>query len=151
MGSPLCSPFPRISQLCLALVLLAAAASVAGGQERPSVAYVVPAAIRAGHAQEITLLGRSLQDVTGLLADIRLDARLVKRGADKVTFRVTAPRDAWLGLHQVRAVTKAVVSAPRLVVVDELPLISQQPGNHSPDRAQAIALPTTIVGQTARG
>src|SRR5207249_2124006 len=100
---------------------------------------------------EITLHGRNLQAVTGLLADIAFDARLLKRSADQATFLVKASKDAWLGIHQLRALAPDTLSPPRLFVVDELPLVPQVPGNHSPARAQPIPLPAVLAGQTRKG
>src|SRR5262249_45587364 len=132
-------------------LLLAAAPARGRAQERPEVAYIVPAAVRAGHWQEITLHGRNLQSVTGLLADVPLEAKLLKRSAEQVAFRVKAPKNAWLGIHQLRALTAESVSMPRLFVVDELPLVRQRAGNHSMAQAQPINLPAAVVGQTSKG
>ncbi len=113
-------------------------------------AYLVPPAVRAGHVQEITLHGRNLQDVTGLLADVPLAVQVLERSPAQARFRVTASQDTWPGIHQLRAVTVQTVSAPRLFVVDDLPLIAQMSSNHSFAEAQMLVLPAAVVAQTSQ-
>ncbi|HMC66103.1 MAG TPA: hypothetical protein VKI65_14285, partial [Gemmataceae bacterium] len=95
--------------------------------------------------------GRDLQSVTGLLADMPLETKLLQRSGERATFRVKPPHDAWLGIHQLRALTSESASMPRLFVIDELPLIRQRAGNHSMAQAQPLSLPAAVAGQTSRG
>jgi hypothetical protein len=121
------------------------------GQDRPEVNYLVPPALQAGKAQEVTLHGVQLQEVTSLLADIPLAATCLERRPTQVRFRVTPARDAWVGIHQLRALTRYTVSAPRLFVLDELPVAQQQGDNHSREAAQPIVLPASVAGHTRAG
>src|SRR5262249_11904009 len=110
-------------------LFLAAVPGSVRAQERPDVAWIVPAAVRAAHWQEIRVQWRNLQSVTGLLADSPLETTLLYRSAERAAFRVKPPKNAWLGIHQLRALTAESVSMPRLFVVDELPLVRQRAGN----------------------
>lgn len=121
------------------------------GQERPYVAYLDLPVVRPGYPQKITLHGRNLQEVTGLLADTQLDVELIDRKSAVATFRVIPLADAWLGMHMVRAVTPAAVSPPQLFLIDELPPVEQNGNNHSPGEAQSVTVPAAVVGRTTQG
>src|SRR5690349_4749533 len=104
---------------CVPIIAAALAAGPARTQERPQVSHVVPPVLEAARTQEVTLHGRHLQGVTGLLADVPLSATCLERTPTRARFRVTPPRDAWPGLHQLRAYTADSVSPPRLFLLDE--------------------------------
>src|SRR5207249_2528606 len=50
-----------------------------------------------------------------------------------------------------RALTADAVSGPKLFVLDELPVVRQQGGNHSRADAQAITVPAAMAGHTRAG
>jgi hypothetical protein len=132
-------------------VVAALASGPACGQERPEVTHVTPPVLEAGRTQEVTLHGRHLRGATGLLADVPLSATCLERTPTRARFRVMPARGAWLGLHQVRAYTADSVSAPRLFLLDELPLVRQRGGNHSAADAQRLTLPASVAGRTHPG
>jgi hypothetical protein len=136
---------------CVPAVVAALASGPARGQERPHVTHITPPVLQAARTQEVTLHGRHLQAVTGLLADVPLSATCLERTPTRARFRVTPPREAWLGLHQARAYTADSVSAPRLFLLDELPVVRQRGGNHSPADAQRLSLPASVAGRTRPG
>jgi len=136
---------------CLPLVVGALVSGPLRGQDRPQVTYLDPPVLRGAHAQEITLHGRHLQAATGLLADVPLPATCLERSPTRARFRVTPPAMPWLGIHQLRALAADAVSAPALFVLDELPVVRQQGGNHSRPDAQALTVPASVAGHTRPG
>src|SRR5437762_700271 len=151
-GSPTLGGLARqVRAWCVPAVVAALASGPAHGQERPHVTHVIPPVLEATRTQEVTLHGRHLRAVTGLLADVPLSATCLERTPTRARFRVTPAKGAWLGLHQVRAYTADSVSAPRLFLLDELPLVRQRGGNHSPADAQRLTLPASVAGRTHAG
>src|SRR4051812_46031650 len=104
----------QVRTWCVSVVVAVLASGPSCGQERPYVTHVTPPVLEVARTQEVTLHGRHLQAVTGLMADVSLSATCLERTPTRARFRVTPPRNAWLGLHQVRAYTVDFVSAPRL-------------------------------------
>ncbi|HUG91109.1 MAG TPA: PPC domain-containing protein, partial [Planctomycetaceae bacterium] len=60
--------------------------------------------------------------------------------------RITVPAEAAVGVHGLRVVTQAGVSALRLFVVDDLPSVAAKTDNKSRDAAQELALSVAVDG-----
>jgi hypothetical protein len=63
-----------------------------------------------------------------------------------VRFKVTIPAGVPLGNHDVRVVTPGGISNPRVFVVGDLPEILEKEPNNDVDKAQRVAMNTTVHG-----
>lgn len=66
-----------------------------------------------------------------------------------VTFQLTVPADAPVGMFGARVVTDAGISDARPWVVDDLPIVLESGNNITIDQAQAVELPIAIDGVIA--
>ena len=141
----------RWMRRCLYLIG-AVFAGTGWSQESPQAAYCIPPVLRAGGTQEVVVHGRDLHKVTGLLADMPVESRLLGQDSTSATFRVTVPGSVWLGIHQIRLVGADSVSAPRLVLIDELAAVRQADGNQLPSQRKASPSrpPSTATRRPAR-
>lgn len=133
-------------------VLAAAATAVVQAQSPPSISLTTPSAVRPGQATDLTFHGGNLAGARALWlsfpAEIALSPDVENNGQDaaKVTYRITLPDDAPLGIGGVRVVTAGGVSAPRLLMVDDLPTITDNGQNKSTESAQELTLPVAVDG-----
>ncbi len=158
-------------------LLLAAGITALLGQQAnaqtpapPLITQVLPAGGQAGTAFEVKVTGQGLEQVEGLhfgFPGTQVEvlgtqkpgaAPQMQRGggggqkpANVVTqlFKVTLPKDAPRGFHDVRVLTKAGISNSRTFVVsDHMEIVEEEPNDDLP-KAQRIALETSIHGVIA--
>jgi hypothetical protein len=128
--------------------------SVAGlalGQA-PTLSHLVPAGVQPGKATDVVFFGGNLASPTGVWTSVPTTAVLTP-GIDKngtnpanVSYRLTVPADAPLGVAGVRISTGQGVSNLRLLLVDDLPSAAKAGGNKAMASAQAVTPPVAIDG-----
>jgi hypothetical protein len=134
------------SALVATVLALASAASAAP----PVVHELFPAGGRRGTTVDAVFGGADLGGAVTVVGTfpgtvgIRRDA---KPSASSLPVRFVVPPDARSGEYEVRVVTAAGVSAPRIFVVGDLPEVLETEPNNTPSAAQVIALPAVINGR----
>jgi hypothetical protein len=131
------------------------------GLPQPRLLAVSPAGGQAGTAVEVTLTGNDLEAPQKLLFShpgIRSEAAAAQptkpvkpaQGQQpalyEAKFKVTVPADVPPGTYDVRFVSKDGVSNPRAFVVADLPETTEKEPNDDVDKAQEIALNSTVHG-----
>jgi hypothetical protein len=119
----------------------------------PQIARFDPLALAPGKTVELTLYGQSLQDARRLWTTFTARCEFLapadessKKG-EKLLCRVTVPRDAQVGIGAMRLVTGEGVSNPVLVMLDDLPTVTEPSDNHTTELAQSIEWPAAVDGQ----
>ena len=137
---PTALPFGRFASVVFARCFRRDIGSVLPSRKSPGLRLgrCVP-----GEAVDLTITGKDLAGATSLWTSFPAEVSLAPdvkdngKQADRVVFRVKAAANT-LGVGAVRVVTPTGVSPLQLVVVDDLPSVSQDAGNKSPDKAQAV-------------
>ncbi len=115
----------------------------------PELRTVSPAAIQRGTEQLITITGSNLVDITGVVFSGKgLNAKLEQvPNASTVKLKITAAKDAPVGVQEIRLIGKHGLSNCRYLYVDYLPVIAEKEPNTLPEQAQPLEqLPVAITG-----
>jgi len=137
-----------IAPLSIALLL---APPPAMGQA-PGVGFTVPSAIQPGQPTDVTLFGGSLEGAnrlwTSFASQSALTPDLPNNGQEggKVSFRVTVPPDAPVGVGGIRVAGPRGVSDLRLIMIDDLPSVAENGTNKAIEGAQEIAIGSAVDG-----
>jgi hypothetical protein len=147
--------------LCL-LLLPAIGAARAGAQGRvpdaPALNGIEPPSAQAGTAVEVTLTGEKLAGTSALLcryssfpdlfppADRGVKAAILNAADGQARARLTLPKDAPTGLHEIRAVTPQGITAPQYFYVSHDPQVQEKEPNNDPSRANPVELPAALAG-----
>jgi hypothetical protein len=135
------------------VAFLAFSANVTPIAAAPQVAQVDPLALTPGKTTEFTIRGQNLQDARSLWTTFAARCEFVASNDDssqkgeKLVCRVTVPREEQVGVGALRVVTGAGVSNPLLLMLDDLPTISESPDNHAAEKAQSIPWPIAVDGE----
>lgn len=144
----------------------------AGGLPLPRLLYIGPNGAKVGTTVALTLTGSDLDEAQDLLfsspgfkAELEKEPEIKVDPKDKnkkpsrkkaqvgptmsVTFKVTVPPNAPLGLHDVRLVNKWGVSNPRSFTVGDLNEVMEKEPNNDVEQAQRVEMNTTINGVIA--
>lgn len=132
-------------------VLIATAGSVRA-VPAPTLTTVPPIALKQGETVDITVAG---QNLTAVASAPVLDPRGVTvelRPSDKpnpgqLHLKVTASADAALGDREMRLVGPTGVTKPLHVFVSQYPVTFEKEPNNTPEQAQDLTLPATILGR----
>ena len=131
----------------LALALLAASA-LAAGAVAPTLQNTTPSGLQRGTEAELKFNGSRLADAEEVLfyePGVKvLELKEVKDGY--VVARVKLDADCPLGEHKVRIRTKTGVSDFRTFTVGPFPQVEEKEPNNTIDKAQKIALNSTVLG-----
>ncbi len=136
---------------------------LASAQSGPQLLTVFPPGGKAGETVEVTLAGVGFDGEEQLLfsqkgfkaesagAGTKLDPKAKQPGmkgqpAASVKFKVTVPKDAPAGVHDLRVVSKAGLSNPRAFVVSNYIEANETEPNNDVGQAQKIALNSTVNG-----
>jgi hypothetical protein len=139
----------RVVILALAASTLLATASHIRAQV---VSSLTPLALRPGQTQDLVVRGSGLTDARQLWTSFSQKTTLTPgapkngRNPAEVSFRVTVPAQAPLGIYGLRVTTTSGVSPLRLVMLDELPTVHASGANVSRASAQPLSLPTAVEG-----
>jgi hypothetical protein len=108
--------------------------------------------VRAGTATTVSLGGTNLGDTTEILVSIPGAKATVAKDSAKpasVGATVDVPKDAPVGLYQVRVATKHGISNARSICVDDQPEIEKKPGNNKKAAPMPLPGPCTVTGSIA--
>jgi hypothetical protein len=151
----------------LAVAALGAAAAMVHAQTPtgPVVLWTMPTGGQAGTSFALKVTGQNMEGVEGLHFDFpgavvevlgsekAAPAAEMKRPGGKAPggqltqqFKVTLPKDAPLGIHDLRLISKSGISNPRAFVVGDRPEILETEPNDDLPKAQRIALDTSVDG-----
>ncbi|HEY2841977.1 MAG TPA: PPC domain-containing protein [Pirellulales bacterium] len=136
----------------LLAAFLAIGHSASARAQAPSISYTTPHAVAPGQATDIVLFGGGLASPTGAWWSLPVEAvptpGLDKNGTDpaRVSYRVTVPADAAVGIYGLRVATVGGVSNLRLAMVDDLPSANDNGANKTIATAQELTLPIAVDG-----
>jgi hypothetical protein len=120
--------------------------------QSPVVNYSIPSALTPGKTTTLTLVGENLDGATELWtsfpAEVVRDSASNSNATDRVTYRVSVPGDAPLGVGALRLATTRGISAMRMVAIDDLPSIADSGTNKAVVSAQEIGWRTAVDGGT---
>lgn len=139
----------RLSPAVLFLALLPA--SLAHGQA-PTLSHLLPAGVQPGKSVDVVFHGANLAGANKVWAGFPLSAGLTAgiegNGTQpaSVTYRLTLPPDAPLGVAGIRIGTAQGISNVRLVLVDDLTAIAKTGANKSLQTAQPLTPPIAVDG-----
>lgn len=142
----------RVVSALLASLWMAAAVQA----QLPKITYVSPLGLPPGETVDLTLVGDNLAKparlwttlpVTHALADAS-SGNTPKNGTDakRVTYRTSVPKDILPAIYALRLTTGHGVSNLRLVMIDDLPTVSESSTNKSAAQAQPLELPVAVEG-----
>jgi hypothetical protein len=105
-----------------------------------------------GTTLDLTLTGTNLAGPTQLWTSFPAKVTIptdMNNGKDnaKLRVRLEVPKDAPLGFHTLRLATTRGLSNFRLFCIDDLPQVMEGTNNHSKATAQAVAVPSVVVGR----
>jgi hypothetical protein len=157
--SVLVSLFLRCWLLAIALVIVLALDAPAQppppavpDPQAPTLNMPAPVGIQRGTGLDLTLTGTNLADPVTLWTSfparvsIPTDQNNGKDNA-KLRVRLAVPGDAPLGFGSIRVVTRRGVSNLRLFCIDDLPQVLETETNHAQATAQAVPVPSVVVGR----
>jgi hypothetical protein len=141
---------PAVMALALGLALIAAIPAQAGG---PRINDISPLGVQRGATSEVTINGADLSGNPRLIAPfaIRIDPLEPKRQRGGTwVFKATVAAEVALGVYPVRVQTDSGLSNPHLLVVGQLPQVSEKEDNSSFETAQVLpSTPVVVEGQSA--
>ncbi|MBL8867858.1 MAG: hypothetical protein JNK93_20050 [Planctomycetia bacterium] len=108
--------------------------------------------VRPGATTTVTLGGTNLGDATEILVSIPgAKATIAKDSAKPASVGATVevPKDAPVGLYQVRVVSKHGISNARPISVDDLPEVEKKPGNNKKAAPMPLPGPCVVTGAIA--
>lgn len=137
---------------CLITASLVIGHTAVSRAQAPSITYTTPHAVAPGQATDIVLFGGGLANPTGAWWSLPVEATptpgLDKNGTDpaRVSYRVTVPANAAVGIYGLRVATATGVSNLRLAMVDDLPSVNDNGANKTIATAQELTLPVAVDG-----
>lgn len=141
----------RFIAATLAIAVLPPAAQVLA--QPPALTFSVPGAVAPGAPTDLTLFGGNLAGPTGIWsnlpgAKIELTPGVEANGtkADQVVYRFTLPPETPVGVYALRLATGKGVSSARLLLVDDLPSVSDNGANKTVQTAQPLPLAAAVDG-----
>jgi hypothetical protein len=119
----------------------------------PTLNPILPLGALRGTSPELALTGTNLTEpvalwtnIPGAKVTIPTDANNGKEPT-KLRVKFDVPKDAPLGLYAVRLATTRGMSNLRLFCIDELPQVNAEPAARKKETAQAVAVPSVVVGK----
>src|SRR5690349_5695059 len=118
----------------------------------PTLSPTVPLGVQRGTSLDLTLTGTNLAGPTQLWTSFPAKVTIptdMNNGKDnaKLRVRLEVPKDAPLGFHTLRLATTRGLSNFRMFCIDDLPQVMEGTNNHSKATAQAVAVPSVVVGR----
>jgi hypothetical protein len=128
-------------------------------QTAPTLSSPASRSIQRGQSTEVTLNGQHLAAVAsvtirharGLEVAIVPPAQGAQPNDGQLHVKLSAAPDAILGEREVRLMSPAGVSAPLHISVGQYPEIPEKEPNNTPETAQEVSLPATLVGKIEGG
>lgn len=130
--------------VALLLVLMQQASSATA---QPTVSSIVPRSCMPGATTRVTIIGKGFTDPIRIATN-RIDAKIEVASveAEKIVMDVTLPQSVALGPFGIWLATAAGPSEPIVVMADDLPPVSEEPGNVSIESAQAVSTLVSVDG-----
>jgi len=147
MAIPRCAWFKIV-----VLAVLFAVCGTVGAAPAPTVSAVPAVALKQGQTIEVTVGGQNLAGVTSApVADSRGVsvelAKAEKPNPSELRLKITASGEAALGDREMRLVGLAGVTKPLHLFVSQYPVVTEKGPKTSPENAQDVVLPATILGR----
>jgi hypothetical protein len=108
----------------------------------PVLAFSTPLGVQPGATTTVTLAGQNLASPTGVWVGIPGKSTL-----DSNKIQIEVPAQAPLGVYGMRLATKAGLSNPRVLCVDELPIVAEK-GDNRKGSPQELKTPCVVDGRT---
>lgn len=142
---------PCIVSLLAALVTASAWAWCVAAGAQPAVTAVSPGAIARGTTTELTLRGSGLDGQLSLWSSFPATLDLLppddpQSARTQRRLKVTPAADTALGVVGLVVASPAGIADPLLFLVDDLPSVAEQGGNHTPAQPQAVTPPVAVDG-----
>lgn len=154
--------FSRLLALAAMIGIVAIPSGPVAAQPKPALPTLPPQfptltspmnlGVRVGATTTLTLTGTNLADATEVLVTIEgAKSTIVKDSAKpgSVAVNVEVPKDAAVGLYQIRVVTKHGISNARSISVDDLPDIAKAGGNSKKSTPMVLPGPCVVTGNIA--
>lgn len=141
----------RINKFCALLVMAIAVREACATP--PQIAQFGPYALAPGKPVELTLRGQNLQDPRGVWTsfasrcEFAIGADEASQKGEKLICRMVVPRSEQVGIGALRVVTGEGVSNPVLIMLDDLPTLSESSDHSTMAQAQTIEIPIAVDGQ----
>ncbi len=121
--------------------------------QAPTLNMPVPLGTQRGSTLELTLTGTNLAEPTGLWTSFPAKVSIPtdnNNGKDNAKLRVQleVPKDAPLGFHSIRLATTRGMSNFRVFCLDDLPAVQEVDSNRSRSTAQAVPIPSVVIGRS---
>jgi len=119
----------------------------------PTISRLVPSAVAPGRNVDVALLGERLDGITELWTSFPAKWALAPgienngKAADKVTLRLTLPRNVQTGIGALRVATAHGASSLRLLMLDDLPFAVSGGEHRSLESAREVSLPIAVDGE----
>jgi hypothetical protein len=131
----------------------AAAIALSGSQSRaqPALTAAVPGAVAPGKTTEVTLSGAKLDQPLKVWTSFPAQVEAVpgdpaQKGKTSLVCKITLPAGAPVGIGGIAVATSEGVSDVLFVMIDDLPSVLDNSGNHDLATAQEVQLPIAIDG-----
>ncbi len=148
---------PANINLLITLILCSAVSATA---QQPEINSIEPSAIAPGKSTRIVLKGENLDTnwtlwtsfpcrVAPVASVVSANPNAVASAVPADSFpanQITLPRDAPIGIGVIRAITPKGVSGFHLLMIDDLPTVTESASNHTISAAQEIKPPIAIDG-----
>ncbi len=120
--------------------------------QAPVLKSAFPLGMQRGTTLDLTLTGSNLAEPTGVWTSFPAKTTIPSDGNNgkdngKLVVRLEVPKDAPIGFHAIRLATRRGMSNLRLFCIDDLPQVLESATNHTPETAQAVPLPSVVVGK----
>ena len=139
--------------VCAFLFACSCLASAAAHGQIPELRYLYPAGGTRGHAVEVELIGKQLDDLTSLHFSCAADgkSKITTKLLGKNRAELTIAPDAPLGDFDAWAVGPKGMSAPVRFAVGELPVVVEVEPNNATDKAQVVEAKSVVYGRIDPG
>ncbi len=150
--------------LLAASLVAAIAPAIADGQTSfPMITHVNPVAVQRGTTTEVTVECKTsslagaykvMFDGAGITAEPippktapAADPKNPVPVAPKIQLKVTVAADAQTGVRDFRIATRHGISSLGQLVIVDTPVVQEQAGINTPEKAQAVAIPCVVCGR----
>lgn len=149
---PPAARFTAFSSVFAASLFLGAFAHAQG---LPGISSTQPGAVKPEGTTQLKVRGGNLANAADFWTSfdgqfsLATDVKDNGKNAGEVTWNVQLPAAIPVGIHGIRVATPGGASAMKLIMVDDLPSVSQAGGNTKLESAQELTLPVAVDGSVA--
>lgn len=133
------------------VALLACLALTDQASAQPTLSAAVPGAVAPGKTTEVTFTGAKLDQPLKIWTSFPAQIEAVpgdpaQKGKTSLVCKITLPAGAPVGIGGIAVATGEGVSDVLCVMIDDLPSVLDNSGNHAPATPQDVQLPIAIDG-----